>query len=160
MRLNSVIATTVAIFAALSAHAETRSITGHGVAKNAAGLLARFAVNVSQVDTNPAIGRFEMGWTHGDAKIAIVSDHPRVVLVRENEGRFYGPAVVTVTRGTDVRHWSGTVYFTALDRHDAHHTTSPDLVRCRFIRDPWQSPEGDFFFEGLLTEGDVAVKKF
>lgn len=141
------------------AQAETRVIEGRGVAKNAAGIPARFGVNVRQVDNTTPTGQLEFGWTAGDRTILITCLHPRFVGVREHEGRMHGPAKVTVKRGTETRTWEGTVYFTALDLRRPDGGTGHDKVRIRFIRDVWGNPEGDFFFEGVVTEGGVSVLK-
>ena len=159
MKLLKSLMAALAVATALAAHADTRVIEGHGIAKNRDGIAAAFNLRVGQVNNDPAQGRFEMSWTRGDVKIKITTEHPRFVGIRDREGRFEGPAIVTVTKGADVRRWEGTVYFTALDLRDANHQQLKDKVRVRFIRNVWENPEGDFFFEGEVTEGDVSVKK-
>jgi len=159
MRLKSILAVSIATFATFVAQAETRSIVGHCVATNADHIAARFNVNVSQVDNQVPAGTFEIGWKRGDANITLACNHPRAVLVNEHQGRFYGPAVATVKIGDNIRRWEGTIYVTVLDRRDANHQTERDVLRVRFIRDVWSNPEGDFFFEGLVTDGDIVVKK-
>lgn len=159
MRLKKQIAVFFVLSAALVARAETKLIEGRGVAKSADGVAAAFNLRVGQVDPNPPQGRFEIVWTRGDATVTITSAAPRFVGVREREGRFHGPATVSVKKGNDVRRWEGTVYFTAMDLRDASHPDRKDRIRVRFIRNVWESPEGDFFFEGPVTEGNVLVKK-
>jgi len=159
MKLLKTLAVLFVVGSTLGASAETRTITGHGAAKNREGLVSRFEMRLGQVNSDPAAGRLAMSWTRGDVKVSIVCERPHSVGVREHEGKMAGLAVATVTKGTDVRHWEGTVYLTCVDLRDATHTTQPDRIRMRFIRNPWESPEGDFFFEGLVTDGDISVKK-
>lgn len=159
MRLNKQIAVFFALSAALVARADTKLIEGRGVAKAPDGVTAAFNLRVGQVDPNPPQGRFEMSWTRGGVTVTVTSATPRFVGVRDREGRFHGPAMVAVKKGNDVRRWEGTVYFTALDLRDANRQERKDRVRVRFIRNVWEAPEGDFFFEGEVTEGNVLVKK-
>lgn len=147
------------VAASLIAHAESRTIEGRGVAKNRDGISATFAGRANQVDHNTPTGRFEISWMRGDVKISIVCESPRGVAVRNREGRLEGGAVVTVTKGADVRRWEGAFRMTAWDLKNAENPNGKDKIRVRFIRNPWESPEGDFFFEGEVTDGNLAVIK-
>lgn len=157
MKLIKILVATTAVMSALSAQAETRLIEGNGNAKNREGILAHFELRVAQTNDGPAAGKFLMRWKRADAEILVTCDHPRYVAVRDREGRFEGPAKVVVRKNDGVRSWEGNVFFTGWDLNPA--SAHPDRVRMRFIRNPFEAPEGDFFYEGEVVLGNLVVKK-
>lgn len=157
MKLLKTLLIAVPITCALAAHADTRLIEGKGSAKNAAGITAEFDLRVGQINDQPAQGRFAMGWRNGDKSVLVTSTSPKWVGVVEKKGRFHGPGKVTVKIGATERSWEGTIYFSAADNKPG--SDHPDVVRLRFIKNVWDSPEGDFFFEAPVVTGDIVVKK-
>jgi hypothetical protein len=74
-------------------------------------------------------------------------------------GKMEGRAVASVTRNGETRRWEGIVRVTAWDLKNSENPNGRDKLRMRFIRNPWESPEGDFYFEGAVTDGGLEVKK-
>ena len=158
MRLINILVAGAALGATAVANAETRLIEGYGAAKNAAGLMAQFQVRTIQVNNNAASGRLTFVIKRSDSTATIVCERPRYVAITEHQGRFEGPAKVTVKNATGERTWEGNVFFTGWDLKPAV-ANKADKVRVRFIRNPFESPEGDFFYEGEVTDGQLVVRK-
>ncbi|MBS1713251.1 MAG: hypothetical protein JST30_02815 [Armatimonadetes bacterium] len=139
-----------------AAHAETRAIEGHGFAKNRANQTIRFDMAVSQVDDAAAQGRIEFKWRNGAREVTVTCARPNGVRVGPREARTSGRAVMTVRANGNTVKTEGEVFVAAFDSADNAHR---DRVRFRFVRDPFGSPEGDFFFEGEVVDGNIVVRK-
>lgn len=158
MRLAHILVASAALAVSMSANADTRLIEGKGEAKNREGFVSHFDLRVAQTNDAAASGKFLFTWKRLDAEITVTTLNPRAVRVAEHEGRMEGPAKVTVKRNGQVNSWEGTVFFTGLDLLTKTGANA-DKVRMRFIRNPFEAPEGDFFFEGPVVSGNLVVKK-
>lgn len=151
-----ILATLAVAVVAVPACAASLLMEGRGVATNRAGLRTSFHFNVRKDDSNPPVGRFEAGWSRGDARISVSTENVRYAAVVRNFGRFSGPGVLKVTTTQGVREVEGVVYVSMWD--NAPGGSGPDKIRIRFIRDPFGSPEHDHYFEGLVVDGNLVVR--
>jgi hypothetical protein len=162
MRTRHFLAVATALLAASSAFAQAdvrHLIEGRGVAVNPNNLRAAFEMRLVKEGLNAPTGNFVIGWTRENAQIRISLTHPAGMNTMENVGKFSGRAVARVVINGQARETPGQVFVTVVDGRNREHPNGVDRIRVRFIRDIWGSPEGDHFFEGVVREGDILVKR-
>jgi hypothetical protein len=131
---------------------------GRGIAANRNGVRANFAFRVAKRDNNPPVGTFEAAFPiRNDARVVISTDAPRYAAGVRNYGRFSGPGTATVITAQGRRVVEGMVFVSMWDNGDNSGQTK-DRLRIRFIRDPFGTPEHDFFYEGAVVDGNLVVR--
>jgi hypothetical protein len=131
---------------------------GRGVATNHFGVRANFAFRVGKRDNEPPVGTFEAAFPlRNDARVVIACENPRYAGAVRNYGRFSGPGTATIITAQGRRVVEGMVFVSMWDSGDNTGQTK-DKLRIRFIRDPFGTPEHDFFYEGVVADGNLVVR--